>query len=349
MTSQASALHPSTLPRRLRLSPHRSLLVRGQSARLLGLDPRTALAVDDLPPPLAGMLDELAAPTERVGLVARAVQRGADRDEAEELLQRLVDTGVLVDAEGPERVARQRAAAAVTVVGGGPLAAGVAAGLGRAGIGAVWVEAAADGAVQEGDLGTGLLDADRGRSALRGGGRRRPAGRARDERRAAPCPRRAGPVRARRRRRTRSHAGRRPAPRPRRAPARPVARRHRSRRAARASGSLGVSGVCRAAPAWPRPRLAGRHGPARRTPRPRRRGHGGGHRGARHRPGTACGGHRRWWRDGRAPGARRLLGARPRHGGTAAPPVAAPPGLLVWRIPAARTCEPPSGRGTIMR
>jgi hypothetical protein len=142
------------------------VLVRGPSARLLGLDPRTALAVDDLPPPLAGMLDELAAPTERVGLVARAVQRGADRDEAEELLRRLVDTGVLVDAEGPERVARQRAAAAVTVVGGGPLAAGVAAGLGRAGIGAVWVEAAADGVVQEGDLGTGLLDTDRGRSAL---------------------------------------------------------------------------------------------------------------------------------------------------------------------------------------
>ena len=170
MTSHASALHLPTLPRRLRLSPHRSLLVRGQSARLLGLDPRTALAVDDLPPPLAGMLDELAAPTERIGLVARAVQRGADRDEAEELLRRLVDTGVLVDAEGPERVARQRAAAAVTVVGGGPLAAGVAAGLGRAGIGAVWVEAAADGAadgvVQEGDLGTGLLDTDRGRSAL---------------------------------------------------------------------------------------------------------------------------------------------------------------------------------------
>ena len=166
MTSQAPALRPSTLPRRLRLSPHRSLLVRGQSARLLGLDPRTALAVDDLPPPLAGMLDELAAPTERVGLVARAVQRGADRDEAEELLRRLVDTGVLVDAEGPERVARQRAAAAVTVVGGGPLAAGVAAGLGRAGIGAVWVEADADGVVQESDLGTGLLDTDRGRSAL---------------------------------------------------------------------------------------------------------------------------------------------------------------------------------------
>jgi hypothetical protein len=154
---------PSALPRRLRLPPHRSLLLRGPSARLLGLDPRTALVVDDLPPPLARMLDELAAPVERVGLVARAVQRGADRDAAEELLGRLVGSGVLVDADGPDRVARQRAAAAVSVVGGGRLASGIAAGLGLAGVGSVWVGAGPDGPVQECDLGTGLLDGDRGR------------------------------------------------------------------------------------------------------------------------------------------------------------------------------------------
>ena len=154
---------PSALPRRLRLPPHRSLLLRGPSARLLGLDPRTALVVDDLPPPLARMLDELAAPVERVGLVARAVQRGADRDAAEELLGRLVGSGVLVDADWPDRVARQRAAAAVSVVGGGRLASGIAAGLGLAGVGSVWVGAGPDGPVQECDLGTGLLDGDRGR------------------------------------------------------------------------------------------------------------------------------------------------------------------------------------------
>jgi hypothetical protein len=100
---------------------------------------------------------------ERVGLVARAVQRGADRDAAEELLGRLVDSGVLVDADGPDRVARRRAAAAVSVVGGGRLASGIAAGLGLAGVGSVWVEAGPDGPVQECDLGTGLLDGDRGR------------------------------------------------------------------------------------------------------------------------------------------------------------------------------------------
>jgi bacteriocin biosynthesis cyclodehydratase domain-containing protein len=158
--------HPPVLPRRLRLPPHRSLLLRGSSARLVGLDPRTALVVDDLPPPLAQMLDELAAPAERVGLVARAVQRGADRDVAEELLGQLIDAGVLVDADEPDRVARQRAAAAVTVVGGGRVAAGTATGLALAGVGSVWIDADADGAVQEGDLGTGLLDGDRGRSAV---------------------------------------------------------------------------------------------------------------------------------------------------------------------------------------
>jgi len=161
-----SPLPAPVLPRRLRLPPHRSLLLRGPTARLLGLDPRTALVVDGLPPPLGQMLDELAAPAERVGLVARAVQRGADRDAAEQLLRRLVDTGVLVDADGPDRAARQRAAAAVIVVGGGRLAAGTATGLALAGVGSVWIDADTDRTVQEGDVGTGLLDADRGRSAV---------------------------------------------------------------------------------------------------------------------------------------------------------------------------------------
>jgi bacteriocin biosynthesis cyclodehydratase domain-containing protein len=162
-TLSAMTSPPPVLPRRLRLPPHRSLLLRGPSARLLGLDPRTALVVDDLPPPLARMLDELAAPVERVGLLARAVRRGGDRDAAEELLRRLVDAEVLIDADGPERVARQRAAAAVAVVGGGRIATGAAAGLGLAGVGSVWIEDDSGGTVQQSDLGTGLLDADRGR------------------------------------------------------------------------------------------------------------------------------------------------------------------------------------------
>jgi bacteriocin biosynthesis cyclodehydratase domain-containing protein len=159
MTPQQSA----ALPRTLRLPPHRSLLHRGPSARLIGLDPRTALAVDDLPPPLARMLDELAAPTDRAGLVARAVRRGADVGAAEDLLRRLLDADALVDADGPERVAGNRAAAVVAVVGEDRLAAGVAAGLALAGVGTVHVSGVNGGVVQANDLGTGLLDADRGR------------------------------------------------------------------------------------------------------------------------------------------------------------------------------------------
>ena len=158
MTPRASAL-----PRTLRLPPHRSLLQRGPAARMLGLDPRTALAVDDLPPALARMLDELAAPADRAGLVTRAVRRGVEARAAEDLLRRLLDAGALVDADGPERVTRHRAAAVVAVVGDGRLAAGVAAGLALARVGAVQVGAAGGGVVQASDLGTGLLDVDRGR------------------------------------------------------------------------------------------------------------------------------------------------------------------------------------------
>lgn len=154
----------SALPRTLRLPPYRSLLQRGPAGRLVGLDPRTALAVDDLPPPLAHMLDELAAPADRAGLVSRAVRRGGEAGAAEDLLRRLLDARALVDADGPERAARHRAAAVVAVVGDGRLAVGVAAGLALAGVGTVHVGAPGERVVGTCDLGTGLLDVDRGRS-----------------------------------------------------------------------------------------------------------------------------------------------------------------------------------------
>ena len=134
------------LPRTLRLPPHRTLLPRGPSSRLLGLDPGTALVVDDLPPPLALMLDELVAPADRDGLVARAVRRGVDAAAADDLLCRLVEAGALVDAAAPERAARRRAEAVVTVWGDGPLAVGVAAGLALAGVGTVHCAAGAGAA-----------------------------------------------------------------------------------------------------------------------------------------------------------------------------------------------------------
>ncbi|MDT7580026.1 MAG: hypothetical protein QOK35_1290, partial [Pseudonocardiales bacterium] len=152
-----------SLPRTLRLPPHRSLLQRGPAARLFGLEPGTALVVEDLPPPLALMLDELVAPVDRDGLVGRAVRRGADAAAADDLLCRLVAAGALVDAAGPERAARRRAEAVVTVSGDGPVAVGVAAGLALAGVGTVHAAAADGGPVRSRDLGTGLVDTDRGR------------------------------------------------------------------------------------------------------------------------------------------------------------------------------------------
>ena len=152
------------LPRTIRLPPHRTFLPRGPASRLFGLDPRTALVVDGLAPPLALMLDELSAPVDRAELLARAVGRGADPGAAVGLLHRLVAAGAVIDAAGPERVARRRAAALVRVVGDGPLATGVAAGLALAGVGAVEIVAVGCGPVRSEDLGTGLLDADRGRS-----------------------------------------------------------------------------------------------------------------------------------------------------------------------------------------
>jgi bacteriocin biosynthesis cyclodehydratase domain-containing protein len=149
------------LPALIQLPPHRSVLKLGTGSRMLGLDPSTAVAVEELPPPLAEMLDELTGPAPTVELVDRAAGRGADRAEAEGLLAELVTTGVLVDAADVQRRERRRAASRVVVHGGGPLAVGLVLGLATAGVGAVHVDTS--GSVLEGDLGTGLVDADRGR------------------------------------------------------------------------------------------------------------------------------------------------------------------------------------------
>jgi bacteriocin biosynthesis cyclodehydratase domain-containing protein len=151
--------HP--LPTVLRLPSHRSVLRLGPGSRLLGLDPAAALAVEDLPPPLAEMLDELTGPVPTAQLLGRAVGRGADRAEAQLLLGELVAAGVVVDAAEMQRRERRRAGSTVVVHGGGPLAVGVVLGLATAGVGAVRV--ATSGTVLANDLGTGFVDADRGR------------------------------------------------------------------------------------------------------------------------------------------------------------------------------------------
>ncbi len=136
------------------------MLPLGPRSRLLGLDPAVALAVDDLPHSLAGMLDELADPVPTAQLIARAVDRGGERADAEHLLGERVAAGALIDAAGPLRRERRRAESTVVVSGAGPLAVGVLLGLAAAKVGAVHV--ATSGAVLAADLGTGYVDADRG-------------------------------------------------------------------------------------------------------------------------------------------------------------------------------------------
>ena len=283
--------------------------------------------------------------------VARAVQRGADRDAAEELLRRLVDTGVLVDAEGPERVARQRAAAAVIVVGGGRSRPGVAAGLALAGVGGVWVEAArrrrwcrraTSGPVCSTPTADGRPSR---RSSTSSGGSRR--GRASGRHR--PGPRRTcacSPTPSSPNRRGSRHCtatGSRTCP----------------SGCATAPGSSGrwccpgrsaCLAMRGAAPVRPRPRLAGRHGTARRATRPRQM------RPRRRQP-------RRWG----SPRCWRALDVAG-GGGTAVPPVLgatleldlatgellrrpwpAHPDCACGAPPPAQTCGPRAGRGTIMR
>ncbi|OLT03703.1 hypothetical protein BJF90_03005 [Pseudonocardia sp. CNS-004] len=148
------------LPSTLQLPPHRSLLALGAGSRMFGLDPATAVAVEDLPAPLAEMLDELGASVPTAELVDRAVERGADRRAAELLLSELVASGLLVDSAHVQRRERRRAASTVVVDGSGPLAVGVVLGLATAGVGTVHVTAS--GPVLAADLGTGFVDADRG-------------------------------------------------------------------------------------------------------------------------------------------------------------------------------------------
>jgi bacteriocin biosynthesis cyclodehydratase domain-containing protein len=190
MPTEPSSTQPEpTLPVTLRLPPHRSVLRLGVEGRLLGLDPDAALAVDRLTSPLAAMLDELIRPVETTALVARAVERGADPEAAADLLRELVRAGALVDAAAIERRARQRRQSIVLVTGDGPLAVGVVVGLVQAGVAGVYIETA--GTVRAGDLGTGYLDADRGRE--RAASTRDAVRRIRPDADARPAPRRLAP------------------------------------------------------------------------------------------------------------------------------------------------------------
>lgn len=129
--------------------------------RLIGLDPVSALVVDDLAPPLAELIDELHDPVAPAEFAARAAARGVPATDAFVLLHALHDAGELIDGATRERTQDHRAAAAVIVQGTGPLTVGIVVGLVGAGIGAVHL--VTTGLVTSADLGTGLSDADIGR------------------------------------------------------------------------------------------------------------------------------------------------------------------------------------------
>ena len=74
---------------------------RDETTVQLGLDPRRALVLGNLDPPLAAALDLLDGTRDRDQLVAELVRRGADPDECAELLALLTRAGVLDDASHP--------------------------------------------------------------------------------------------------------------------------------------------------------------------------------------------------------------------------------------------------------
>ncbi|WP_344415440.1 hypothetical protein [Pseudonocardia ailaonensis] len=149
------------VPARIVLAPHRPLLDRGGTARQFGLAPTAAPVAEDLPPPLVGLLERLVAPAVTLDWMAEAVARGAPVATVNSLLEELVAAGALVDPGCAERRELRRATALVEVRGDGPLAAGVAVALARAGVGAVHVRAR--GEVTGADVGCGYLAADVGR------------------------------------------------------------------------------------------------------------------------------------------------------------------------------------------
>lgn len=153
-----------TLPTAVRLARHRSVLPLGAAARVVGLDPETALVVDGLPPPLAALLDRLDRPSVTDALVAEAAARGVPAEIVRGLLAQLVEAGALVDAAAPARATRARTSGVVSVCGRGPLAVGIVTGLLHSGIGTVHTDTG--GAVCGSDLGTGYADADRGGERL---------------------------------------------------------------------------------------------------------------------------------------------------------------------------------------
>lgn len=157
-------MSPSGLPHTVTLRQWRSVHQLDAGSRMIGLDPVSALVVDDLDPALAELIGELRRPVAPTEFAARAAARGVAATDAYVLLQALHEASELVDGAAQQRAEDHRGAAAVVVQGTGPLTAGIVVGLVTAGIGAVHL--VTSDTVTGADLGTGLVDADVGRPRM---------------------------------------------------------------------------------------------------------------------------------------------------------------------------------------
>lgn len=186
--TNSAAASASDLPTRLRLAPGRTVLWRSPTCLQFGVDPRHAMILDDLPEPLATLLQEMDGIRSTAELLATAESAGSAPDDGVAMLTDLQRAGLVQDAtaadSGPagwhrhalaveatgwsvhttraaHEVLRRRCCAGVRVIGSGRTAVAVATALASAGVGRVTVDA--DGTVTAGDLGTGYLPDDLGR------------------------------------------------------------------------------------------------------------------------------------------------------------------------------------------
>ncbi len=187
-TAPSNATQPSELPERLRRAPGRTAVWRSPTSLQLGLDPQRAMVLDELPEPLATLLQRMDGIRSTAELMAEAQAAGSSPGDALTMLTDLHRSGLVQDAcaadHGPagwhrvvlaseatswsvhttrpaRDVLRQRREAAVRVIGSGRVAVALATMLAAAGIGQVAVEAA--GTVAAADVGTGYLPDDLGR------------------------------------------------------------------------------------------------------------------------------------------------------------------------------------------
>lgn len=174
-----NSLHKVTIPSRPRLVPGLDVLERRKGELQIGLEPRHAVVLKDLPPILMDILRRLDGSRSTGSLLALAEEQHAER--LRDLLTGLAERGLIEESEPPAHphtrsdepalwsltmsrprrdTAARRAQSAVLVHGGGRLAAAITHLLAASGVG--HLDARADGRVGPEDIGSGFTDGDVG-------------------------------------------------------------------------------------------------------------------------------------------------------------------------------------------